>query len=596
MSSSRHGSEPRLRPGVRAFPNLPYLRWVAILLPAVLVVATELGLHPLLEPILPAASARLLTATVLVLGVIACGLTIFRLLDEKERTILAQARQARTLYEIGAETSALLQTDRLIAVVVDRARELLDADVAGLARMNADGGTLYWHHFVGADAGGTGLREIRLRRGEGLVGYVAASGRPLAIADTALGLPTGLASAPILELEGLRSALAVPLRGGERSLGTLMVANRTPTVFAGDQVTLLTSFANQVAIALDNAELYASAQLAAQRFEWLIESSGDAIITLDLDGRILSWNRGAEEIYGWSREEAVGAVLPMVPPHLVEDARNRMADVLAHGATLANYETERQRKDGRRIPVVVTVSPIRNAAGEIAGLLGISKDMSTHRQLEQQERRWALFEDRERIGMELHDGAIQSLYAVGLGLGAVAQVLDRDPSLARMRLTQACDSVNGVIQEIRNYIFGLRPDAFERHGLVSGLASLAEALKVNSLIELELDLAHDARHAFSAEQAAELFQIAREALANVGRHAGASRVMLSLRRADESWLLRVWDNGVGFEPTAVAAAGFGLGNMRERARRLGGALSITSRLGNGTEVRLELPGTVGSVA
>ncbi|MBI3964885.1 MAG: PAS domain S-box protein, partial [Chloroflexi bacterium] len=425
--------------------------------------------------------------------------------------------------------------------------------------------------------------------GEGIAGRVVATGQPQAITDARLEPSAGVDAAPILEATGLRSALAVPLRSGERVIGALLVANQTPRAFGAAELTLLASLANQVAVALANAESYARAQLAAERLERLIESSGDAIITTDLDGRILRWNRGAEAIYGWSRDEAIGAVLPMVPADLLGDARNLIRDLLAHRETVANYETERIRKDGRRIAVVVTTSVIRNAVGEAVGILGISKDMSAHRQLEEQERRLALLEDRDRIGMELHDGAIQSLYAVGLGLEAVAQVLETNPPLARTRLVQARDSINDVIQEIRNYIVGLRPETFQRHSLLVGLAGLAEELKISAQIDLEVDLCAEAVRAFDPEQTRDLFQFAREAMANVVRHAAATRVGLSLRPTDAGWVLRVWDNGVGFDAAVEPSSGFGLRNMRERARRVGGALELTSQPGRGTEVRLTVP-------
>src|SRR5258708_6571240 len=218
--------------------------------------------------------------------------------------------------------------------------------------------------------------------------------------------------------------------------------------------------------------------------------------------------------------------------------------LIEHGDTIANYETERLRKDGQRIPVLVTVSPIRAPSGDVLGILGISKDMSAHHQLEQQERRLALLEDRERIGMELHDGAIQSLYAVGLGLESVAQVLERSPDLARERLVQTRDQVNGIMHEIRNYVFELRPDTFEQHGLVAGLAALARDLEINTLVDLELDIAEEAGRVFSPERAKEVFQVAREALSNVARHASATRACMTLRPVDARWFLRIAYNGV----------------------------------------------------
>jgi len=343
-------------------------------------------------------------------------------------------------------------------------------------------------------------------------------------------------------------------------------------------------------------ELYGRAERSAERFERLIDSSGDAIITIDLEGRILSWSRGAQAIYGWSREEAIGTMLPMVPPDLDADARAIIRRLIERGDSIANYATERLRKDGRRIPVLVTVSPIRTARGVVVGLLGISKDMSAHRQLEEQQRRLALLEDRERIGMELHDGAIQSLYVVGLGIEAVTQVLERNPATARERLVQARDQVNDIMREIRNYVFDLRPDAFERHGLVAGIAALARDLEINTLMDVELDVAEEADRAFGPERAKEVFQVAREALANVARHSAATRVCLVLRPLHERWILRVADNGVGLGTRLAGERSFGIRNMRERARRMGGVLTICQLPECGSEVKLVVASDSGEVA
>jgi signal transduction histidine kinase len=270
--------------------------------------------------------------------------------------------------------------------------------------------------------------------------------------------------------------------------------------------------------------------------------------------------------------------------------------LIVSGDTIANYATERLRNDGHRFPVLVTVSPIRNAAGDVVGLLGISKDMSAPRQLEEQQRRLALLEDRERIGMELHDGAIQSLYAVGLGLEAVSQVLERSPALARERLVQARDQVNATMREVRNYVFDLRPDTFQQHGLAAGMAALARELEINTLVDVELDVAEEAKGSFSPERANEIFQVAREALANISRHACATRVWVVLRPSPAGWVLRVTDNGVGLDPTRAHEAGFGLRNMHERARRLGAILTISQLSKGGTQVELVVASDTGDIA
>lgn len=572
----------------RALISLPRLRWIAIGLPLAFVLAIGLAHDVLLEPHVDRSVTDLLTGLMTATGVVVFSVAIFRVLERKERIILMQARRAEALHQIGAELSALLDTDSLIRLIVARAHELLAVDAAGLARLDDDGGMLYWDHFVTSGSQGERVMAIHLQPGEGIVGRVIATGRPLIIVDTAR-MPPGIARAPLLDRDGLRSAAVVPLRVGERTLGALLVANQEPTVFGDDAVALLTSLANHATLALANAELLAKAQLAAERLEQLIESSGDAIITADRTGRITSWNRGAEQIYGWSRAEAIGSLLPMVPPDRRDEAAELLQNVSESGAVVANFETVRLREDGRRIDVVVTASPIHGPGNSVIGTLGISKDMSAHRQVVEQQQRLALLEDRERIGMELHDGVIQSLYALGLGLESVLQVVALDPPLAAHRVEQARDGAHALIQEIRNYIFGLRPETSLADGLVAGMTALARELGINALIDVELDIAEAADRAFDAARAEQLFQIVREALRNVARHARASRAVLSLRPVDDAWLLRIWDNGTGFRVADTWSAGFGLGNMRARARRVGSDLVIDSETGKGTEITLILP-------
>src|SRR3954470_17971993 len=116
----------------------------------------------------------------------------------------------------------------------------------------------------------------------------------------------------------------------------------------------------------------------------------------------------------------------MVPPNRVEEA-GLIIERVGRGETVTNFETERQHKSGRRLAVMVTVSPVVGPDGKPAGIMGVSKDLTDKRRLERQERRLALLEERERIAMDLHDGAIQSVYAVGLRLEAAARLAALSP-------------------------------------------------------------------------------------------------------------------------------------------------------------------------
>jgi two-component system, NarL family, sensor histidine kinase DevS len=206
--------------------------------------------------------------------------------------------------------------------------------------------------------------------------------------------------------------------------------------------------------------------------------------------------------------------------------------------------------------------------------------------LQEQLQRLAVLEDRERIAKELHDGAIQSLFAVGMGLeGAVS--LSADPATAE-RVEDAVAEIDRVIRDLRNYIFGLRPGILADRQLGQALSQLAKEFEARSSVVTAVEI--DDRVASElASSANDIVQIAREALSNVERHAGAQTCRISLRRADGRAELEVDDDGHGFDPTTTRGAGQGLSNMRARAEALGGAASLQSESGEGTTLRVSLP-------
>jgi signal transduction histidine kinase len=202
----------------------------------------------------------------------------------------------------------------------------------------------------------------------------------------------------------------------------------------------------------------------------------------------------------------------------------------------------------------------------------------------------ARLEERERIGMDLHDGVIQSIYAVALNLEDCLERLEESPREVKARLNKAMDDLNKVITEIRSYIFDLRPQVSQASDLPRALSDLVQDLRVNTLIEADLHIEGDPDGLLSQEQAEALFHIAQEALSNVSRHAKATAVRVGLTTGGGKVRLEVADNGVGFDPEQVRSADkHGLRNMRERARSLGAQLSIESADGRGTRVAVELP-------
>ena len=207
--------------------------------------------------------------------------------------------------------------------------------------------------------------------------------------------------------------------------------------------------------------------------------------------------------------------------------------------------------------------------------------------LESVEQRHALAHERERIGRELHDGIIQSIYAAGLMLeGSRHSILD-EPEMARAQLTRAIGSLNQTIQDIRRYIFDLRGE-MPHDDLEVGLSKMLKDFRVNTLLETELVVEGEDTYVLGAERRQHIFQIAREALTNVARHAQARRVEVHLRYGISALQLRISDDGVGLSALPINK-GHGLRNIRERARLLDGMLDINTTPNEGMTLILTVP-------
>jgi signal transduction histidine kinase len=214
--------------------------------------------------------------------------------------------------------------------------------------------------------------------------------------------------------------------------------------------------------------------------------------------------------------------------------------------------------------------------------------------LHEQVQRLAIVEERERIGKDLHDSVIQAIYAVGLSLDDVPELMDEEPAEARRRVERAIDNLDQTIRDIRNFIFGLRPALLEDVDVVEGLASLADEFRVNTMIDVELRAGPTVSAPYiGAERTAELLSIAREALSNIARHARATRAELTVDPDPTIAGLEIVisDNGTGFDPAAPRGLGHqGLRNMRTRALAIGATLLVDSHPGAGARIIVRVPG------
>jgi signal transduction histidine kinase len=210
--------------------------------------------------------------------------------------------------------------------------------------------------------------------------------------------------------------------------------------------------------------------------------------------------------------------------------------------------------------------------------------------LHQDVQQLAVIDERLRISRDLHDGIIQGIYAVSLSLEDVLDLIESDRGEATARVDRAIDRLHTAIADIRQFIVGLGMDTGD--GLRGALEAMAADLLSGTSIDVELDVAGasqlDGRLLPEANH--ELLQIAREAVSNVARHSGARKAALSLVVDADEAILRIEDDGAGFDPDQRLGSGhFGLANLRDRAAGVGGTLSIGSEPGKGTRIIVRLP-------
>jgi len=211
-------------------------------------------------------------------------------------------------------------------------------------------------------------------------------------------------------------------------------------------------------------------------------------------------------------------------------------------------------------------------------------------QKNQQIRMHIISEERERIGMDLHDGIIQSLYGIGLSMENARLNLTQGKNGTQQMIESSLQALQSAIADIRAYILNLRPTQLRHSNLFEGMQSLLRELRANTMIEAALDGSAEVCEGLAPDQTAALYHIFQEALSNIAKHAKASKVAVRLWRREDRLMLRINDNGSGFELNKPGRrSGHGLNNMRARAEAAGGGMEIVSIRKQGTTLLAWMP-------
>jgi signal transduction histidine kinase len=397
--------------------------------------------------------------------------------------------------------------------------------------------------------------------------------------------------------------------------------------FDADDERALTLLAAQAGVAIQNAYLYEEAQDRARRLEAvraittaiLAGTDSADILALvvgharDLVGADLSTlalPAGTDQLVieaadGLLAGELQGTIFPTEGSVTGEVIRTGKAVAIADASADGRIVQPIVRAKvgpalfiplavrGRTLGTLVVANagggpPLREAAMPLVETFAEQAAVALeYARLQDELHRLAVLEDRERIAKELHDGAIQALFAVGMNLQGSALLAGSDD--LRARIQHAVEELDRVIRDLRNYIFGLRPGILADRQLDQALQQLVEEFGqrtgVLTVAEVDPQVAAEL-----AGQAGDVVQLAREALSNVSRHAQAATCRVSLYREQDGAVLEIDDDGRGFDP-AQTTAGQGLGNLQERAAALGGRAEIHSAVEEGTRVSVRIPMT-----
>jgi PAS domain S-box-containing protein len=355
-------------------------------------------------------------------------------------------------------------------------------------------------------------------------------------------------------------------------------------------------------------------------FQLLMENVTDyAIFFLDAERRVTEWNKGAERILGYQEQEVIGRPADLI---FTPEDRQREASEMEMQAALQAGRAEDDRwhlrKDGSRFFASGILTCLRDEEGRLQGFAKILRDRTAQRQAEEALRRshkelteaahqlvakeqiqgflkrlvFAQEDERKRISRDLHDTLGQQVTALNLKIEVLkAKCGDQE------ELCQEIEQVQKVVTELDSQldflVWELQPAGLEQLGLAPAVDNYVREWSENFQIKAEFHCSGKDGQRFLPEVETNLYRILQEALNNTAKHADAKEVGVLLDRRNGDIRLVIEDDGVGFDPQAVAVRedgkGIGLISIKERAALLGGNAEIESSPGAGTTIIVRVP-------
>jgi PAS domain S-box-containing protein len=331
-------------------------------------------------------------------------------------------------------------------------------------------------------------------------------------------------------------------------------------------------------------------QESEERFERLVEAAKDyAIFMTDADGRVTTWNEGAQRLFGYGEAEIVGEDASIL--FTSEDRESGAPErELEKTRTEGRAEDERYhvRKDGARFWASGFVRPVLDEEDNLIGFSKVARDLTERKRAEETLEEVRLAE-RERLARDLHDLVLQDLAHALVAAQAYRLTRKEHEGAGALNLKAIIDSLRRASQGLREAVYELRAGEAVGRALACAVEDLVELERRRSPeIEMELSVQEGFPTKLPEEVCKGVLLVIREALTNARRHSSAQRVRVALGATEEEMWVEVSDDGVGFDPIQ-RTGNVGIGAMRERTALLSGRLEVFSESAEGTTVRLSVP-------
>ena len=310
-----------------------------------------------------------------------------------ERNLERELAKFRALYELALGMIAERSLDENLSLIVERSKELLGADKAFIAMRDESAGDLYMHTLSGIVT--EEFKGLRIPSGAGMGGKVAETGQWHIVED--YFAEVGPDFHEVARAEGLFSGIAVPMRTGAANLGVLYAFNRTKRPFSKADLDTLLLFGNLAAVEITRKrvqerlresrrlyrELYEESKKREELYVSLLNSSADAIVIYDMEGRAQYVNPSFTRIFGWTMEEVRDKRIPFLPESERETTMAIIHKLIGDGTPTSAFESRRFRKDGRILDVSISASRYHDLNGSPAGTMAILRDITDRKRVEE---------------------------------------------------------------------------------------------------------------------------------------------------------------------------------------------------------------------